>query len=57
LSAALAIAPAFITRGGQPATLSLAVMLLLVIITGLLASILATLAALRSPLIPALRAE
>jgi ABC-type lipoprotein release transport system permease subunit len=57
LSAALAIAPAFITRGGQPATLSLAVMLLLVIITGLLASILATLAALRAPLIPALRAE
>jgi hypothetical protein len=32
-------------------------MLLLVIITGLLASILATLAALRAPLIPALRAE
>jgi putative ABC transport system permease protein len=55
--AVLAIAPAFLVRGGQLLSLSLASLLLAVLVTGLCASIVATFAALRSPLLPALRAE
>jgi len=55
--ALFAIAPAFSARGGQLVTFSLAALLLAVVLTGLAASLLATAAALRSPLIPALRAE
>lgn len=55
--ALFAIAPAFSARGGQLVTFSLAALLLAVVFTGLAASLLATAAALRSPLIPALRAE
>ena len=55
--ALLAIAPAFYSRGGHLPTRSLAVLLALVVLVGLAASLLATAAALRSPLIPALRAE
>lgn len=57
VSALLAIAPAMFSRGGHLPTLSLILLLMMVLITGLAASILATRAALRSPLIPALRAE
>jgi ABC-type lipoprotein release transport system permease subunit len=57
LCALLAIAPAFYARGGRLPTASLAVLLALVVVAGLAASILATVAALRSPLLPALRAE
>jgi ABC-type antimicrobial peptide transport system permease subunit len=56
-SAVLAIAPAFYARGGRLPTASLAVLLAAVVITGLAASLVATVAALRSPLLPALRAE
>jgi ABC-type antimicrobial peptide transport system permease subunit len=55
--AVLAIAPAFLARGGQLFSLSLASLLLAVLVAGLCASIVATFAALRSPLLPALRAE
>ena len=54
--AMLAIAPAFFSRGGHFPALSLW-LLLIVLVTGLLTSIAATMAALRSPLLPALRAE
>lgn len=54
--AMLAIAPAFFSRGGHFPTLSLW-LLLSVFVTGLLASLAATIAALRSPLLPSLRAE
>jgi ABC-type antimicrobial peptide transport system permease subunit len=57
VSALLAIAPALFSRGGHPPTLSLILLLTMVLVTGLAASILATRAALRSPLLPALRAE
>ncbi|HVG22447.1 MAG TPA: ABC transporter permease, partial [Blastocatellia bacterium] len=56
-SALLAIAPALFSRGGRPPTLSLILLLMTVLVTGLAASVLATRAALRSPLLPALRAE
>ena len=55
--ALLAIAPVFIERGGRLPNISLGVLLLAVLISGLIASLLATWAALRSPLLPALRAE
>lgn len=55
--ALLAIAPVFSSRGGQLPFISLGLLLLAVIISGLLASLVATAAALRSPLLPALRAE
>jgi ABC-type antimicrobial peptide transport system permease subunit len=55
--AVLAIAPAFLSRGGHFVSLSLGLLLLAVFVTGLCASVLATFAALRSPLLPALRAE
>lgn len=56
-SALLAIAPAFLSRGGSLPTFSLGLLLLAVLLTGLITSVVATLAALRSPLLPALRSE
>jgi ABC-type lipoprotein release transport system permease subunit len=55
--ALLAIAPAFYARGGRLPTASLALVLAAVAVTGLAASLAATVAALRAPLLPALRAE
>jgi ABC-type antimicrobial peptide transport system permease subunit len=55
--ALLAIAPAFMARGGHLPTVSLLLLLLAVLITGLLASVFATRAALRLPLLASLRAE
>lgn len=57
LSALLAIAPAFLSRSGHFSTLSLGLLLLTVLVSGLVASIVATIAASRSPLLPALRSE
>ncbi|MCM3872501.1 MAG: FtsX-like permease family protein [Pyrinomonadaceae bacterium] len=55
--ALLAIAPVFFERGGRLPNISLGLLLLAVLVSGLIASLLATWAALRSPLLPALRAE
>jgi ABC-type antimicrobial peptide transport system permease subunit len=55
--ALLAIAPVFFERGGRLPNISLGLLLLAVLLSGALASLVATLAALRSPLLPALRAE
>lgn len=55
--ALLAIAPVFFERGGRLPNVSLGLLLLAVLVSGALASLVATLAALRSPLLPALRAE
>ena len=55
--ALIAIAPALFARGGRLPTVSLVALLMLVLVTGLAASLLATVAALRSPLLPALRSE
>lgn len=55
--ALLAIAPVFFSQQAQLPGISLGLLLLAVLISGLTASIMATWAALRSPLIPALRAE
>jgi hypothetical protein len=55
--ALLAIAPVFFSRSAQLPSISLGMLLLAVLISGLTASIIATWAALRSPLLPALRAE
>jgi len=55
--ALLAIAPVFFTRQAHVGSFSLGLLLLAVLISGLTASILATWAALRTPLLPALRAE
>ncbi len=57
LCALLAIAPAFLARGGHLPTISLVLLLFAVLLAGILASLLATASALKSPLIPALRAE
>lgn len=57
ICALLAIAPAFLERGGRLPNISLGFLLLAVLISGLIASLVATWAALRSPLLPALRAE
>jgi len=57
ICALLAIAPAFSSRGGHLPTISLGLLLLTVLLTGLTASVLATAAAIRSPLLQALRAE
>src|SRR5688500_7388084 len=57
LCALLAIAPVFFERGGRLPNISLGLLLLAVLISGLVASLLATWAALRSPLLPALRSE
>jgi len=56
LCALLAIGPAFVSRGGHLPALSLW-LLLAVFVTGLMASLGATIAALRAPLLPSLRAE
>ncbi len=55
--ALLAIAPVFLERGGRLPNISLGLLLLAVLVSGLTASLIATWAALRSPLLPALRAE
>lgn len=55
--ASVAIAPAFIARGGNLSVTSLSLLLIAVLFTGLAASLLAVLAAVRSPLLAALRAE
>jgi ABC-type antimicrobial peptide transport system permease subunit len=55
--ALLAIAPVFLERGGRLPGISLGFLLLAVLISGLTASIFATWATLKSPLLPALRAE
>jgi ABC-type lipoprotein release transport system permease subunit len=55
--ALLAVAPIIYARGGSFPFLSLAALFLAVIASGLLASLLATIAALRSPLLASLRAE
>ena len=55
--ALVAIAPAWWARGGGIPLLSLGAMLVLVMATGLTASLAATVAALRSPLLQALRTE
>jgi ABC-type antimicrobial peptide transport system permease subunit len=55
--ALLAIAPVFFERGGRLPNVSLGLLLLAVLLSGALASLVATLAALRSPLLPSLRAE
>lgn len=54
--ALVAIGPAFVSRGGHFPALSMW-LLLSVFVTGLFASLAATVAALRTPLLPALRAE
>jgi hypothetical protein len=55
--ALLAIAPVLFDRGGRQPNISLGVLLIAVLICGLAASLVATWVALRSPLLPALRAE
>src|SRR5437868_12375631 len=55
--ALLAIAPVLVERGGRLPNISLGLLLLAVLLSGATASLVATLAALRSPLLPALRAE
>jgi hypothetical protein len=57
ICALLAIAPVHFERGGRLPNLSLGLLLLGVLVSGAAASLVATLAALRSPLLPALRAE
>ncbi|HSQ19051.1 MAG TPA: ABC transporter permease [Blastocatellia bacterium] len=54
--ALLAIGPVFFSRGGHFPALSMS-LLLSVFVTGLFASLAATIAALRTPLLPALRSE
>ena len=55
--ALVAIAPAWIERGGQFSVLSLAGLLVAVAVAGLVSSLAATVVAVRSPLLPALRSE
>ncbi|HWQ32333.1 MAG TPA: ABC transporter permease [Blastocatellia bacterium] len=55
--ALIAIAPAMFARGGQVSVVSLAVLLLAVLVTGLAASLVAVAATTRAPLLPALRTE
>jgi len=55
--ALLAIAPVFFSRAAHLPSISLGMLLLAVLISGLTASVVATWAALKSPLLPALRAE
>ncbi|HET6975670.1 MAG TPA: FtsX-like permease family protein [Pyrinomonadaceae bacterium] len=55
--ALLAITPVFFERGGRLPNISLGLLLLAVLLSGAFASLVATLAALRSPLLPALRSE
>ena len=55
--ALVAIAPAWISRGGGLPILSLTALLVVVVVAGFSASLVATLAAVRSPLLRALRTE
>jgi hypothetical protein len=55
--AALATAPAVFARGGRVPLASLGILLALVALTGIASSALATAAALRSPLLDALKSE
>jgi putative ABC transport system permease protein len=55
--AMLAVAPALASRGGQAPLASIALLLAAVLATGILASLAATAAAMRSPLLAALRSE
>jgi ABC-type antimicrobial peptide transport system permease subunit len=57
LCALLSIAPVLIERGGRLPNLSLGFLLLAIFVSGAFVSLIATLAAIRSPLIPALHAE
>ena len=57
LCALLAIAPALLVRGGHLSAVSLVLLLLAVLATGLAASLLAVRAVVHSPLLPALRTE
>jgi ABC-type lipoprotein release transport system permease subunit len=57
LSAALAIVPALLERGGSFASKSAAALIVAVIASGILSSLLAVRSALRSPLLAALRSE
>jgi ABC-type antimicrobial peptide transport system permease subunit len=57
VAALLAISPVFFSEHAQLPSLTLGVLLLAVLISGLTASILATWTALRAPLLPALRTE
>jgi putative ABC transport system permease protein len=57
LCALLAIIPALVARGGRLSAASLGLLLLAVLLTGLAASLVAVRAAVRSPLLPALRTE
>jgi putative ABC transport system permease protein len=57
LCALLAIIPALIARGGRLSAVSLGLLLLAVLLTGLAASLVAVRAAVRAPLLPALRTE
>jgi len=55
--ALIAVIPAIVSRGGHLAALSMAGWLAIILITGLAAAFVATLAVIRLPLLPALRAE
>ena len=55
--ALLAIAPVLFERGGKGPNISLGLLLLAILVSGATASLVATAAALRSPLLPALRSE
>jgi putative ABC transport system permease protein len=55
--ALLAIAPVLLERGGKGPNISLGLLLLAILVSGATASLVATIAALRSPLLPALRSE
>ena len=55
--ALLAIAPVLFERGGKGPNISLGLLLLAILVSGAIASLVATIAALRSPLLPALRSE
>jgi putative ABC transport system permease protein len=57
LCALLAIAPLLVSRGGRASILSLGLLLLAVVASGMVASLVATISVLRAPLLPALRAE
>jgi putative ABC transport system permease protein len=57
LCALLAITPALMARGGRLSAASLGLLLLAVLVTGLAASLIAVRAAVRAPVLPALRTE
>jgi ABC-type antimicrobial peptide transport system permease subunit len=57
LCALLSIAPVLVERGGRLPNLSLGFLLLAIIVSGAVVSLVATWAAIRSPLLPALHAE